>query len=167
MSERSMEPLDLTPSFEQMLKDSDALLGAATRELARLKEQEAKRDSWLWQAKEQAGYDHNVIFDHVWVAALQALKAQRADAPTSGYVFYGPDGEWHWSATYEANPECTDQRPATTLEKALLRERAAHEAFRVRAKSALDKAHPWLVINDDDRSTDAMREVEAVLSELD
>jgi len=36
-----------------------------------------------------------------------------------GYVAYGPDGHWHWSAEFSAHESVEDQRPATLLEKRL------------------------------------------------
>lgn len=37
-----------------------------------------------------------------------------------GFVFYGPDGEWHWSMTKPDDPQVEDIRPATSLERGIL-----------------------------------------------
>ncbi len=39
-------------------------------------------------------------------------------SPT-GFVYYGPDGRWHWSPTYDTHESVEDQRPATITEAAL------------------------------------------------
>lgn len=33
-----------------------------------------------------------------------------------GYVYVGPDGEWHWSAQQSDHESALDQRPATAAE---------------------------------------------------
>lgn len=34
----------------------------------------------------------------------------------NGWVFYGPDGEWHWSIDRQEHESIEDQRPATAVE---------------------------------------------------
>jgi len=41
------------------------------------------------------------------------------DTAQHGWVMYGPDGNWHWSATKDLHECIDDQRPATALEKAV------------------------------------------------
>jgi hypothetical protein len=36
-----------------------------------------------------------------------------------GWVFYGPDGCWHWRSTPDHHESVEDQRPATSLEKTI------------------------------------------------
>lgn len=38
----------------------------------------------------------------------------------NGWVYNGPDGEWHWSQKPDLHESVTDQRPATALERVLL-----------------------------------------------
>lgn len=45
-----------------------------------------------------------------------------------GWVFYGPDGEWHWSAERDTHESVTDQRPATAVEAALAQEQSRTDA---------------------------------------
>ena len=33
-----------------------------------------------------------------------------------GWVFYGPDGAWHWSKDRQEHESIEDQRPATAVE---------------------------------------------------
>ena len=50
---------------------------------------------------------------------LAALRAKPSDVVNYGWVFYGPDGEWHWSEVFDPHESITDQRPATAVEAAL------------------------------------------------
>lgn len=43
------------------------------------------------------------------------------DEPEHGWVFYGPDGEWHWSPVWQNHEAITDQRPATGVEAGLVK----------------------------------------------
>ncbi len=36
-----------------------------------------------------------------------------------GWVFTGPDGEWHWSEEYDNHESCDDHRPASAAEMAI------------------------------------------------
>lgn len=41
------------------------------------------------------------------------------DSPEHGWAYIGPDGEWHWSATFDTHESCEGPRPATAFEKRL------------------------------------------------
>lgn len=64
--------------------DTDKTIAALAREnvamreqIADLKDSESRRNSWLYRAKIDAGYDDNVSFDVVWAEALAALLEKR------------------------------------------------------------------------------------------
>jgi len=46
-------------------------------------------------------------------------KVDLPDEAPHGWVFFGPDGRWHWSPTFDPHESVEDQRPATAVEKAL------------------------------------------------
>jgi hypothetical protein len=63
----------------------DRIIAALVREnielkakVERLEENERRQARWLRQAKDDAGIDENVSFDHVWEQALAALKREQA-----------------------------------------------------------------------------------------
>ena len=37
-----------------------------------------------------------------------------------GYVFLGPDNQWHWDDKESSHPSITEQRPATAVEAGLV-----------------------------------------------
>ncbi len=61
--------------------EADRRAGAAERLLESLQDDARNRNSWLWKAKKDAGYDQNISFDVVWSEALAALKAARDELP--------------------------------------------------------------------------------------
>ncbi|MCP1550650.1 MULTISPECIES: hypothetical protein [Methylorubrum] len=61
--------------------EADRRAGAAEREAESDREGTRKRNSWLHQAKLQAGYSTGVSFDKVWAETLE--KAGRADTATA------------------------------------------------------------------------------------
>jgi hypothetical protein len=53
-----------------------------------------------------------------------AMMARRSgEDATNGWVYNGPDGEWHWSEHPDNHESVTNQRPATPLEMWLMREK--------------------------------------------
>lgn len=56
----------------------DSLIGRLTRRVEYLEDSQIKRNDWLREAKQDAGYHDSVSFDVVWAAALKALKAPAA-----------------------------------------------------------------------------------------
>jgi hypothetical protein len=57
--------------------EADRRAGAAERRLASLEDAAAKREQWLREAKEAAGFSPYVSFDVVWGQALEALRKDR------------------------------------------------------------------------------------------
>jgi len=51
--------------------------------------------------------------------ARHRIASSRPVKSDNGYVFYGPDGHWHWSKIHDNHESIEDQRPATLLEKYL------------------------------------------------
>ncbi|WP_173050016.1 hypothetical protein [Bosea sp. ANAM02] len=59
--------------------EADRRAGASERQKAHLEEGERRANSWLMQAKEDAGYDNNVSFDQVWEETLAKARGARAE----------------------------------------------------------------------------------------
>jgi len=78
---------------------------------------------WIDQAIEHAkkhGATEGVwLFGSQWRMVRAILASVSSASAEHGYVAYGPDGHWHWSAQFAAHESVEDQRPATLLEKRL------------------------------------------------
>jgi hypothetical protein len=63
--------------LNKIIREQDRMIGELTRHNEYLSDSQRKRNSWLSEAKKEAGYPDSISFDRVWADALKALKESK------------------------------------------------------------------------------------------